>query len=208
MAFSLDELEKLLPAELTLQKKGRLRDGLAQFSDPDNSQDKSYTDFYLQTAHDYFLQGDLIREIRFPSFNAESGRYEKLYYDALILSNTCDIYESNKRIIEKKIVLAKMITVEVFNESMKEVGIENPDVILANVKNQKHSNIMYLPPSRHNLDYLVYLDDLSVVEKEEINALKADMTNNRIESLDYFGHFLFIFKLSYHFCRLPEETDR
>ena len=104
MAFSIDEFEKLLPPELTNQKKGRLREGLIQFSDPYNSQDKFYTDFYLPISHNYFLQGDLIREMRFPLFNKESGQYEKLYYDALIISNTCDIDESNIRTLRKKVV--------------------------------------------------------------------------------------------------------
>lgn len=208
MAFSIDELEKLLPPELTEQKKGRLREGLVQFSDPYKSQDKFYTDFYMPGLHDYFLQGDLIREMRFPSFNRESGQYDKLYYDALILSNTCDIDESNKRTLRKKVVLAKLITVEMFIESMKELEIENAAEILTHVKNQQYSNILYLPASRNNIDYLAYLDDLSIVEKEEINSLKEDISVNRIESLDYFGYYLFIFKLSYHLCRIPEETER
>lgn len=208
MAFSIDELEKLLPPELTDQKKGRLREGLVQFSDPYKSQDKFYTDFYLPGSHDYFLQGDLIREMRFPSFNRETGQYQKLYYDALILSNTCDVDESNRRTLRKKVVLAKLITVEMFIESMRELEIENAAEILTQVKNQQYSNIIYLPPSKDNIEYLAYLDDLSIVEKEEINSLKEDILVNRIESLDYFGYYLLIFKLSYHLCRLPEETER
>jgi len=208
MAFSIDEFEKLLPPELTNQKKGRLREGLIQFSDPYNSQDKFYTDFYLPISHNYFLQGDLIREMRFPLFNKESGQYEKLYYDALIISNTCDIDESNIRTLRKKVVLAKLITVDMFIESMRELEVENAAEILTHVKNQQYSNIIYLPTSRDKNDYLAYLDDLSIVEKEEINILKEDISANRIESLDYFGYYLFIFKLSYHLCRLPEETER
>lgn len=208
MAFSIDEFDKLLPPELAEQKKGRLREGLVQFSDPYNSQDKFYTDFYMPGSHNYFLQGDLIREMRFPSFNKESGIYGKLYYDALILSNTCDIDESNKRTLRKKVILAKLITVEMFIESMRELEIENAAEILTHVKNQQYSNIIYLPPSKDNTDYLAYLDDLSIVEKEEINSLKEEISANRVESLDYFGYYLLIFKMSYHMCRLPEETER
>jgi hypothetical protein len=208
MAFSIEELEKLLPPELTDQKKGRLREGLMQFSDPYNLQDKFYTDFYLPISHNYFLQGDMIREMRFSSFNQKTGQYNKLYYDALIVSNTCDIDESNKRTLRKKVVLAKLITVDVFIESLRELGVENAAEILTHVKNQQYSNIIYLPSSRNKQDYLAYLDDISIVEKEEINILKEDISSNRIESLDYFGYYLFIFKLSYHMCRLPEETER
>ena len=106
------------------------------------------------------------------------------------------------------IVLAKLITVDMFIESMRELEVENAAEILTHVKNQQYSNIIYLPTSRDKNDYLAYLDDLSIVEKEEINILKEDISANRIESLDYFGYYLFIFKLSYHLCRLPEETER
>jgi len=208
MAFSVEELEKLLPPELTDQKKGRLREGLHQFSDPYKSQDKFYTDFYLPISRSYFLQGDLLREMRFPLFNKESGQYEKLYFDALILSSTCDIDESNKKTVTKKVVLAKLVPVDTFIESMRELEVENAAEILTHIKNQQYSNIIYLPTTRDKKEYLAYLDDLGTVEKEEVNVLKEDITDNRIESLDYFGYYLFIFKLSYHLCRLPEETER
>jgi len=107
--------------------------------------------------------------MRFPLFNKESGQYEKLYYDALIISNTCDIDESNIRTLRKKVVLAKLITVDMFIESMRELEVENAAEILTHVKNQQYSNIIYLPTSRDKNDYLAYLDDLSIVEKEEIN---------------------------------------
>lgn len=208
MTFFIEELERLLPPELTDQKKGRLREGLKQFFDPGNSQDKFYTDFYLPISHNYFLQGDLIREMRFPVFNKELRQYEKLYFDALLVSNTCDVDESNKCTVTKKAVIAKLIPVDTFIESLKELEVENAAEILTQVKNQLYSNIIYLSIAKGNEDYLAYLDDLSIIEKEELNTLKEDIAINRIESLDYFGYYLFIFKLSYHLCRLPEETER
>lgn len=208
MAFFIEDLDRLLPPELTDQKKGRLRDGLKQFSDPKNTQDKFYTDFYLTKNYNYFLQGDLIREIRFPVFDKESREYRKLYYDALLISNTCDVDESNKRIVPKKPILAKLIPIENFVESLRELEVENAAEILTQIKNQQFSNVFYLPMTKDKHEYLAYLDDLSNIEKEELNALKEDISTNRIESLEYFGYYLFIFKLSYHLSRLPEETER
>lgn len=208
MGFDIDEINKLIPPDLAEQKKGRLREGLRQFSESNNSQDKYYTDFYLQTSFNYFLQGDLIRELRFPTFNNVTGQYQKLYFDALLISNTCDVDESNKKTIRKKVVLAKLIPLEIFVESLKELAVENAAEILTQIKNQQFSNILYLPPNKEKVEYLAYFDDLSTIEKEELNVLKEEIILNRIESLDYFGYYLFIFKLSYHFCRLPEETER
>lgn len=208
MGFQIDEINKLIPPDLTEQKKGRLREGLRQFSESNNSQDQYYTDFYLPSSLNYFLQGDLIRELRFPIFNIVTGQYEKQYFDALLISNTCDVDESNKNTVTKKVVLAKLIPVNLYVASLKELAVENAANILTQIKNQQFSNILYLPPNKEKNEYLAYFDDLSIIEKEELNALKGEITLNRIESLDYFGYYLFIFKLSYHFCRLPEETER
>jgi hypothetical protein len=66
---------------------------------------------------------------------------------------------------------------------------------------------MYFPPI-NNTEYIAFFDELSSVSNEELNALKIDIDRNRIACLDWFGYYLFMFKLSYHFCRLPEEIDR
>jgi hypothetical protein len=208
MGFQIDEINKLIPPDLSEQKKGRLREGLRQFSESKNSQDQYYTDFYLPSSLNYFLQGDLIRELRFPIFNTVTGQYEKQYFDALLISNTCDVDESNKNTVTKKVVLAKLIPVNLYVASLKELAVENAADILTQIKNQQFSNILYLPPNKEQNEYLAYFDDLSTIEKEELNPLKEEIILNRIESLDYFGYYLFIFKLSYHFCRLPEETER
>jgi hypothetical protein len=208
MGFQIDELNKLIPPDLTEQKKGRLRDGLRQFSESNTSQDKYYTDFYLSSSFNYFLQGDLIKELRFPTFNNTTGQYEKRYFDAILISNTCDVDESNKKTVTKKVVLAKIIPLNAFVASLKELEAANAADILTQIKNQQYSNILYLPATKEKNEYLAYFDDLSTIEKEELNALKEDILSNRIESLDYFGFYLFIFKLSYHLCRLPEETER
>lgn len=208
MQFFIEELNKILPFELTEQKKGRLQEGLSQFHKSNLSNDKYYTEFYLNSCNNYFLQGDMIKELRFPIFDSSKKQYEKLYYDALIISNTCDIDEANKRKIPKNAILAKLIPFDSFIESLYEIEIENAANILTQIKNQQFSNVIYFPPTKSNIEYIAYLDDLSVIDVEELNLLKDDINLNRIESLDYFGYYLFIFKLSYHFCRLPEEAQR
>ena len=134
--------------------------------------------------------------------------YEKLYYDAILISNTCDIDEANKRNIPKKAILAKLIPLDTFVETLHEMEVENAANILIQVKNQLFSNVIYLPETRDKKEYIAYFDDLTIIEVEELTVLKDEITSNRIASLDYFGYYLFIFKLSYHFCRLPEETQR
>ena len=208
MSFCIDDLNKILPPELTEQKKGRLQVGLNQFLKVNANENKYYTEFYLPKFNPYFLQGDLIREIRFPVFNKVERQYKKEYFDALLISNTCDVEDSNRRNVPKHAILAKLIPFDSFIETINEIGIENASNIITQVKNQQYSNIFYLPETRTNKDYITYFDDLTVLEVDELNALKEEININRIESLDYFGYYLFIFKLSFHFCRLQEETQR
>ena len=210
MDFSIDDIDKILPKELTEQKKGRLKEGLGQFYQRNCQNDKYYTEFYLKTSNSFFLQGDLIKELRFPIFNKETRKYEKLYFDAILISNTCDVDEANanNRNIPKKVILAKLIPLNAFVDSLTELEIESAANILTLIKNQQYSNVIYFPPTNEGIDYIAYLDDFSILDVDELNLLKEDIDENRIESLDYFGHYLFIFKLSYHFCRLPEETQR
>jgi hypothetical protein len=208
MPFVIEDIDRLLPPEISEQRKNRLRDGLRQFVNSDSSQEKYYIDFYHHSSFNYFLQGDLIRELRFPFFNNSSHQYEKLYFDALLISNTCDIDEANTRNVEKKAILAKLIPMEAYIDSLEELGTQKSAEILTQIKNQQFSNLLYLPPTKESKEYIAYLDDLSIIDREELNALKADINDNRIESLDFFGYYLFIFKLSYHLCRLPEVTER
>ncbi len=82
------------------------------------------------------------------------------------------------------------------------------------IKSQTISNIFYLPPNPDNRkEYICHLDKAFWFPTEELNSyLPAPDSylgeETRICSLDYFGYYLFLVKLSYHFCRLPEEKQR
>ncbi len=207
MSFSLESIEKLLPAELTEHRKGRLRDGLKQFAL--NSNSKIYTDFYLNSGPSYFLQGDLVFDLRFPTWDAETRIFEKAYFNSIVLSNSCDIDEANQqsRKLPKQVIISKIFTLADFTEGLESLNIENSKAIVTSVRNQEYSNLMYLPPI-NNIEYIVFFDELSSISNAELNALKSNIDANRIASLDLFGYYLLMFKLSYHFCRLPEEIDR
>jgi hypothetical protein len=207
MAFNLELIERLFPPDISEQRKGRLRDGLKQFTL--NSNPKIYTDFYQISSPDYFLQGDLIFELRFPSWDSEKRDFQKVYFDSIILSNSCDIDEANQaaRTLPKQVMIAKLFSLADFKEGLTFYGIENGDVIVQRLKNQEYSNLMYFPPI-NNREYIAFFDESSSISNEELNALRIDIEKNRIACLDWFGYYLFMFKLSYHFCRLPEEVDR
>lgn len=205
-AFNVDDIRSLLPPELTEQKKGRLIEALKQFHSKEIAH-KKYTDFYSTNSFSYFLQGDLIRELRFPSWDEEKATFEKIYHDVILISNTCDMDENNKRDIPKQVMIAKLIELSIFEEALHKLNTSEYDIIISNIKAQRYSNVIYFPPN-NNIEYIAFLDELSWVSSEELSVLKGDITTNRISVLDHFGFYLFVLKLSYHLHRLPEATDR
>ena len=208
MSFVLEKIENLFPSELSDQRKGRLRAGLKQFLS--DSKSKIYTDFYSVSDFPYFLQGDLIYDLRFPLWNDEKKDYVKNYFNVVIISNSCDIDEANqgKRGVPKRVIIAKLFTLNDFNEGLILHNVENSESIINSLKNQEHSNLMYFPPLNNGEEYIAFLDELSWVTVDELKELKEEINENRIGSLDLFGHYLFLFKVAFHLCRLPEEIDR
>jgi hypothetical protein len=225
--FDFTMIEHLFPDYLTATEKGRLLQALEQFKDAFTKgkwNSKVYSHFYppstalknfiLKTyvpeseqPSEYFLQGDLIQEIRYPNWNSESKNFERTYTDALILSNTCDLDLSNLRKAHKQVVLAPIVEMSQYVEEISDK--QESQQMVKSIKSQTTSNILYLPPNLVNgKDYICHLDKAFWFPTEELNSYIPDIAQTRIASLDYFGYYLFLVKLSYHFCRLPEEKQR
>jgi hypothetical protein len=212
MEFGDDYFQDLLPSYLTETESGRLKDALKQFLPEHRGKNIDYSDFYRNYQNNYFLQADSIREVRFPFWNAENASYEKLYTDALIISNTCDIsLENNREYNKKECLLAPIIE---FSEYLSDLAVKgySDDQIQSfenNVKAQLISNIFYLPNEYlQEKEYIVWLDRMFWLPTQELNMLLETIAEDRISSLSHYGYYLFILKLSYHLCRLPEKCDR
>lgn len=230
-----DSFENILSPNLNIGGKGRLVSSLEQFKidlkrfeqlNPENIipekykrwNPQYYNEFYLNNPEPFFYQGDLLREIRNVKWklkNTSSGmsmECEKVYETALLLSNSCDISSDNNRSLnQKQALFAPVVELDKFESFLleREVVKEKINSYILRIKNQFYSNILYLPtnPST-NKDYIAYLDKIFWFPTEELNSYLPDIKDTRIGTLDIFGHYLFIIKLSYHLNRLPEEPDR
>lgn len=72
--FDFTMIEHLFPDYLTATEKGRLLQALEQFKDVYTKgkwSNKIYSHFYAPTSYKYFLQGDLVREIRYPDWTVK-----------------------------------------------------------------------------------------------------------------------------------------
>ena len=110
----------------------------------------------------------------------------------------------------QEIVLAPLIPFADFVEELRLlVDGKKLETIIQGVKSQIYSNVFYLSPVQGvNDDFVCFFDNVFWFPTEELNAYQKDIDQTRIASLNYFGYYLFLVKLSYHFCRLPEERQR
>lgn len=205
------ELDKLLPTYLVDDDKGRLKKALEQFRKSGESV-IDYSDFFKSYKHPYFLQSDLVREIRMPLWDEESASFSKVYTDAIILSNTCDLSAENKHGANaKKCLFAPLLDLTEFLNDLERSAIKKDSLeqLSIAIKKQLVSNLFYLPNgTKENKEYIALLDNVFWFPTEELNSYIPGIQETRIGSLSLFGHYLFILKLSYHLCRLPEERDR
>lgn len=211
MAFG-DDFDRILPNYLVSEDKGRLKDALKQFTVEWTGKNIDYSDFYKSYGHAYFMQSDLVKEIRMSNWNDEKAIFEKGYPDAIIVSNTCDISFENKHTLNaKQCLFAPLVDFNEYIKDLEKNGYEKSKLeqFILTVKSQLVSNLFYLPPTNNlKKEYVAFLDNVFWFPVSELNTYVDNLEENRIISLSHFGYYLFILKLSYHLCRLPEQCDR
>jgi hypothetical protein len=212
MSFGDDYFEKVLPNYLVEPNKSRLKRALQQFIPDERNGEIDYSDFYKTHQIDYFLQSDLVKEIRIAHWNEDVTNFDKKYTDAVIISNTCDISLENKHDLnQKQCLFAPLINFNSFLTDLRDGGYSEEKIVSFsnNVKSQLISNLFYFPlHNKEKKEYLIFLDKIFWFPTSELNSYTENIEDNRISSLTHFGFYLFILKLSYHLCRLPEQCDR
>lgn len=76
MAFG-DDFDLILPNYLVDEDKARLKDALKQFTVDEKGKEINYNDFYKSYGHAYFMQSDLVKEIRMSLWNDDGAFFEK-----------------------------------------------------------------------------------------------------------------------------------
>ena len=207
-------LESFLPPYLTDTQKSRLKVGLLQFSvnrgEEKASAEIDYSNFTSKQDSDYFKQSDIVREIRYPFLNGNYD-YEKKYTDAIILSNTCDVSDENPHNLnEKQAVFAPIIKLDLLLEELNNNSDFSSDQIRSfqnELKLQRISNLFYINDNGEN-EFVAILDKIFWFPTKELNEYLENISDNKIFSLTMFGYYLYLLKVSFHFCRFPESLDR
>ena len=186
-----------LPKYLTPAQQSQLFEELDSFPDNNN--------FYLNAKHfsQEMLQGDGWKG--FVVINFET--LEKKAVSGIVISNTCDISLENRRTLPVNILFAPIVRLSKYTDLLRRNGQTESQIEsrLNSVRRQHITQIFYLP--RHSdiiEESMVVLNDVHTHPRKVF----YDTTSSKIFTLNQYAFYIFLMKLSIHFCRFQENIAR
>jgi len=202
MSFDVSTLQQQIPYYLTENQKYNLIENLKSLGA--GSHPNIYLSEYNDSLGDDLHQGDGMRG--FEVFLWENSETKSAR--GIVLSNSCDLSASNVRDVPSRIVFAPLVKLENYKQILQRGGVDadKMDYKIESIKQQKTTNIFYLPSGGPMADeYIVRLDDVhSIPMARHLDNPKRE----RLFRLNMNGFYLFVLKLSLHFCRLQENVSR
>jgi hypothetical protein len=199
--MNLDDVGLYLPKYLTASEEKELLDDLRKF--PNDIENKMYSDFGKETE---LYQGDGVSGfliVNLPDNQVRPG-------NAIIISNSCDIYEKNERIFPSHICYAPIFNLEKYIQALQKNEIYSPDKItthIDDIRKQRITQIFYLPDTGNSIgDSIVFLDRINNCPNKLIG--RDELKKVRLFSLSTVGFYVFLIKLSIHFTRVRENINR
>lgn len=196
MELTAEALRDQIPYYLTWEQKQGLMKALQSF--PRDIQ------YYLNKYHDEVLQGDGWTKL--VVFNFDTG--ERASIKGIVLSNTCDVSPENKRDLPANVLFAPIVSLNSYIELLKKSGVTDNSITskVTAIKRQEVTTLFYLPASDNlGADHIALLDNVHTMPAKTFASEKGMA---KIFTLSDVGFYLFIFKLSVHFCRLHEDVVR
>ena len=199
--FTEDELKKYLPKYLSEENYKTLLAELKSF--PYNIDGRMYTSMLDKNV---IFQGDGLKKMPIIDLvNIERGVKN---VSCLILSNTCDMDLSNSRMFPASIMYAPIINLTTYISVLQKQGVNSSKIEnhISDLKQQKITQIIFLPANSQMEDSIVFLDKIYHVDNRFIN--RDTLEDQRLFSLSDYGFYMLIFKLSIHFSRIQEKVNR
>ena len=201
MSFDADALRQQIPYYLTADPDQR-----AFLTELKALSEGSNRGYFIASNFDPFLaemlQGDGWRG--FQLFSFKSGTRSTIR--GIILSNSCDISLENERVLPPKITFAPIVRLSSIETRFQERGLNSEQINsrLQTIRLQSVTNMFYLPADEPlDEEHVALLDDLHSMPVEVHRE-----TAEKLFTLSMAAFYLFVFKLSVHFCRLQENVDR
>lgn len=194
--FTVEQIQEHLPKYLTPKQQQDLFEQLRDFENRNY-----YTTLYAAEI----LQGDGWTKIEIINF--ATGARDKI--KGILLSNSCDIAPENSPEFPPRIVFAPLIPLRAFDELLKRSTTLKPEQIdskIDAIRKQRVTSLFYLPPGGDlDGDHVALLDDLHSIP---LQTFLAEAERTKLFTLGQMGFYLFLLKLSIHFCRFQEGIAR
>lgn len=190
----LEDFQRQLPPFLTVASKEAILKGLQDFPEK--------FDPYLKSVNDDSVeQGDVFSDVPLYFYEAD----QKKATLAIVLSNACDIAPENKRNFPVSAVVAQMLRLDRYLDRLRSASVQESAIrsIEKSIRSQHITNIFFLPQGASlDGDYIVLFDHLTSIPLSTFLQQKG----KRLARFSLIGYYLFLFKLSVHFCRFPERS--
>jgi len=196
MEITLESIQDQIPYYLTLEAKENLVKALAKFP--------QLKDYYINRYQEEVLQGDGWTSLEIISFRNGKRKFIK----GILLSNSCDIEPSNNREYAPNITFSPIIKLNRYIELLSAAKLDESKIKakIAAIKEQKVTTLFYLPKGAGlDDDYIARLDEVYTVP---FPSFSEQDNRNKLFTLNQVGFYLFLFKLSVHFCRFHENILR
>ena len=193
-----DDIKLFLPQYLSAESRKELFSELEKFP----SNDKIYST-YLDDDPD-ILQGDGLRDqliIDFPEGRIKTG-------PVMVLTNTCDISQENKRILKTRIAYCPIMKLSRYRDWLGSTGMHKDAMAdhIEAIRRQEFSAFFYLPANASLQEECIALFDRPVNCK--MDYLDDPERRRKLFILSQYGFYLFLIKLSIHFTRVREDINR
>lgn len=190
MGISQSDIQKYLPQYLSNDAKEALKNSLDNF--PSNLENMIMAEDIFDEHKSKLLQSDIVE-----CKNIYDGRNAKV----MIISNSCDNSSENERVFPICVSFVVILSLEKMKSIFEKNGKDEQSINnqIDAIKNQRATNMFYLPN-----DMVALLDRTMHLDYNKFSEAMV----NKIASLSNYGFYTFLFKLSYHFTRLREETQR
>ncbi|MCD1631562.1 MULTISPECIES: hypothetical protein [Marinobacter] len=188
--------ETFLPSYLTPAQKEDLVSELRKFP--------NIVNYYLSSGfEDEALQGDVWSNFEIIKFDSGDRRT----CSGIILSNSCDISPDNERHLPvNNVLFAPLLSLDRLKKFLSEnkVPVAKIESIFQGIKSQSNTSTFFLPGMPGVIeDSVVLLSDVHIVPASYFKEnCKKSLT------LSMHGFYIFLIKLSIHFCRFNERVFR
>lgn len=185
------------PPYLFAEEKRELFSELLKF--PEN------TSFYSnrEEHREEILQGDGWNG--FTVIRFQTG--ERRTVSGAILSNSCDIDPQHVRSLPGNVLFAPLIELQKYINLLRASGKSDDQIeaVISAIKKQHVTNIFYLPECPGSIpESLILLDDIHAQPFKDFN----EQPRKSLFTLNMYGFYIFLIKLSIHFTRFSEGPCR